>query len=433
MRSAGPGAIPAPAVTVAREARAEGMPMDEPAPRRKRAPLIVAGVLIAAVVAGLAVIRDRLHPAGSPTGPVANPVAEDAAPAAPATAEPAPAGVADTGAAPPVEPSLEAPTFDVVRVEPDGSTVVAGTAAPGAEVTVYADSAPLAAATADADGNFVALFRAEPSGAPRALTLGAGDLRSDDTVLLLPNTPAPSASAPSASAPSAPASSAPAQSAPEGVATATATPGGAATAEPAAAPEVAATAIIRADSVEVLPAPGSGGRVALGSISYTEAGAVTLAGVGAPGSAIRAYVDGRLSREATVDGSGRWAFALDDVAAGLYTLRIDQVSADGKVASRVETPFQRDYPRAPLPRPGGASGDAPAPTGVPLGGAITVQPGNNLWTIAREHYGSGVLYTQIFTANRALIRDPERIYPGQIFTMPELAPEIDTPAASGTE
>ena len=35
------------------------------------------------------------------------------------------------------------------------------------------------------------------------------------------------------------------------------------------------------------------------------------------------------------------------------------------------------------------------------------------------HYGSGMLYTQIFTANRDLIRDHELIYPGQIFAIPE--------------
>ena len=101
---------------------------------------------------------------------------------------------------------------------------------------------------------------------------------------------------------------------------------------------------------------------------------------------------------------------LGGVAEGLYTLRIDQLGADGKVASRVETPFQRDYPHAPPPRPG-----QPA---APAAGTVTVQPGNNLWTLARERYGSGVMYTQIFTANREQIRDPDLIYPGQIFSMP---------------
>ena len=84
--------------------------------------------------------------------------------------------------------------------------------------------------------------------------------------------------------------------------------------------------------------------------------------------------------------------------------------------SRVETPFQRDYPRAPPPRPGQTVAGAADAV------AVTVQPGSNLWTLARTHYGSGVLYTQIFTANRAQIRDPNLIYPGQIFALPALEP-----------
>jgi nucleoid-associated protein YgaU len=173
---------------------------------------------------------------------------------------------------------------------------------------------------------------------------------------------------------------------------------------------------ISAGRVEVMPArrDTAGGRVSLASISYAEVGEVTLAGLGRAGSALRAYVDDRLADEATVGSDGRWTMALGDVAAGLYTLRIDQLAPDGKVASRVETPFQRDYPRAPLPRPDG-------PGGVPPVGAVTVQPGHNLWTLARLHYGSGVMYTQIFTANRELIRDPNLIYPGQIFTFPDNA------------
>jgi nucleoid-associated protein YgaU len=41
--------------------------------------------------------------------------------------------------------------------------------------------------------------------------------------------------------------------------------------------------------------------------------------------------------------------------------------------------------------------------------------------LARERYGSGVMYTQIFTANREQIRNPDLIYPGQIFNVPDSA------------
>jgi nucleoid-associated protein YgaU len=181
-------------------------------------------------------------------------------------------------------------------------------------------------------------------------------------------------------------------------------------------PAVAATAIVRPDSVEVTPVaagPGADRDVTLGSITYAKAGDVTLAGLGRAGSALRAYVDGALAEEAQVGPDGRWSMGLTDVARGVYTLRIDQIGGDGRVDSRVETPFQRDFPRAPLPRPG----DAPA--AVELPGMVTVQPGNNLWTLARERYGSGALYTKIYTANRDLIRDPDLIYPGQIFDLQE--------------
>ena len=50
--------------------------------------------------------------------------------------------------------------------------------------------------------------------------------------------------------------------------------------------------------------------------------------------------------------------------------------------------------------------------------SVTVQPGHTLWAIAREEFGEGVLYVQLFEANRDRIRDPDLIYPGQVFTVP---------------
>ncbi len=50
---------------------------------------------------------------------------------------------------------------------------------------------------------------------------------------------------------------------------------------------------------------------------------------------------------------------------------------------------------------------------------LTVQPGNTLWGIASGAYGDGVLYVRLFEANRGQIRDPDLIYPGQVFTIPQ--------------
>ncbi len=69
-------------------------------------------------------------------------------------------------------------------------------------------------------------------------------------------------------------------------------------------------------------------------------------------------------------------------------------------------------PVAPAPQLAEAQ-PAPAPV------SITVQPGFTLWGIAQEKFGDGVLYVQVFEANKDKIRDPDLIYPGQVFTIPQ--------------
>ena len=90
------------------------------------------------------------------------------------------------------------------------------------------------------------------------------------------------------------------------------------------------------------------------------------------------------------------------VAAGLHALRVDRVDGAGKVVARVETPFARSTVLASLDQET----------------FIVVQPGNSLWRIARRSYGQGVRYTVIYKANETQIRDPDLIYPGQIFVVP---------------
>lgn len=343
---------------------------------------------------------------------------------------------AESETAPP-EPTAEAigpeaaepPRFDLVRVEPDGRAVVAGTAEPGATVTLNVGDLAVSEVEADAAGNFVAIFATEPSAEPQALALSAtapdGTATvAEEVVVLLPRAP-PAPASPPAAAPAEPAAlpaeedAEPEPTEGQEVAGGEPDPSGEAAAEETeddgGDAEIAVAAIVGPDEIELLPParPGARRQVSLAAISYAAAGEVNLAGIGTANAVLRIYVDGVYAQEARVAADGRWRLALDDLPEGVYRLRIDQLGPDGQVASRVETPFQRDVPRGPLPRPGAAvaAGD---------GVTITVQPGNNLWTLARTHYGSGVFFTQLFTANSELIRDPDLIYPGQIFAMPEV-------------
>ncbi|WP_128560830.1 LysM peptidoglycan-binding domain-containing protein, partial [Methylobacterium crusticola] len=53
-----------------------------------------------------------------------------------------------------------------------------------------------------------------------------------------------------------------------------------------------------------------------------------------------------------------------------------------------------------------------------------VTRGDNLWSISRKAYGKGYRYTVIFDANQGQIRNPNRIYPGQVFVLPGEAPPV---------
>ena len=151
--------------------------------------------------------------------------------------------------------------------------------------------------------------------------------------------------------------------------------------------------------------------VALDTIGYSDQGDVQLAGRAQPDtSEVRVYLNNNVVISLPVDQEGRWRGDLPNVDEGVYTLRVDELSRAGDVTSRVETPFKRESPEVLAAATEGLSG--------PLS-AVTVQKGDTLWAISRERYGDPLLYVKVFEANSGNIRDPDLIYPGQVFDLPE--------------
>lgn len=71
----------------------------------------------------------------------------------------------------------------------------------------------------------------------------------------------------------------------------------------------------------------------------------------------------------------------------------------------------------------GGNGAAPADAPVPGSGSMdsrfyTVEPGDTLSKIAKQFYGNANAYQRIFEANRPMLQDPDRIYPGQALRIP---------------
>jgi nucleoid-associated protein YgaU len=347
-----------------------------------------------------------MNPAAAPV-----PVAEVAAPAPAQEAAPKPEEKVAAATTPivqkaePVAPAPLAPSFDTVRVETGGETVIAGRAEPGVEVSAMLNGAVIATATASPDGSFV-MIPAKP------LPAGAGTLsletKKDGVVLASTATVAVAVK-------------------PHGQGEST-------------------VAVLAPDQpTKILQAPASpSNAVVMDAVDYDASGNIVFAGRSLPGTAVRLYVDNALAGEVKADDGGKWNFTgTAAVAAGTHTLRVDAIAVDGSVSSRVELPFLREQAAAvtaaqPAAEPPKAEASVPvAPAAAPAAQAvaeakpevaqapiakqptkIVIQPGNNLWTISRELYGYGKNYTVIYEANKDQIRNPRLIYPGQIITAP---------------
>jgi nucleoid-associated protein YgaU len=52
----------------------------------------------------------------------------------------------------------------------------------------------------------------------------------------------------------------------------------------------------------------------------------------------------------------------------------------------------------------------------------TVVKGDSLSKIAKAQYGDAMKYPVIFEANKPMLKDPDKIYPGQVLRIPPIAP-----------
>ncbi len=317
-------------------------------------------------------------------------------PAAKAPEPTAPAApVAEPEAGPPPKEVL--PAFDMVRVEKTGDAVIAGRAAPGAQVAVKFNGEVVGSATANADGAFAIVPEKPLSKGTGMLTLemtkDGKTTQSEGSVVVAVKEDAPALVA---------------------------------KVEPSAPTKVTQ-----------VPAPAEGAppdEVQLNVVEYDSAGNIVFSGRAKPGSAVRFYVDNVLAGEATAGEQGEWQYTGGaTVAPGEHVLRADQLDVGGKVVSRIELPFFREkeevaiaaqaQPVQPMAKPT----EAPQKPGTRMAAAeiivperIVIQPGHNLWRLSRQIYGKGRLYTVIYEANRDQLRNPNRIYPGQILAAPNV-------------
>lgn len=118
--------------------------------------------------------------------------------------------------------------------------------------------------------------------------------------------------------------------------------------------------------------------------------------------------------------------AVQSRAAALSGLSLDDAvrSAQARLLSQppVPTAKRQDDAVSRLPHAIAAASPSDGRASSPVGGprilTRVVSPGDSLWRISRVTYGAGTQYVVVYRANRDQIRNPNLIYPGQVFVLP---------------
>ena len=176
--------------------------------------------------------------------------------------------------------------------------------------------------------------------------------------------------------------------------------------------------------------PGDEGKLLVEIVSYDEQGEVFIAGsTRTDRGRISIFLNGDLVKSIEISPGGSWWTDLKGVEPGRYRLRVEEIDQSGTVVASVEMPFQKESPEHAREMLTSASRSSEVETtGAdqgPIISLLAVQRGFTLWGISRKQYGLGRLYVNIFEANRDQIDNPHLIYPGQIFILPHESQLVD--------
>jgi nucleoid-associated protein YgaU len=165
----------------------------------------------------------------------------------------------------------------------------------------------------------------------------------------------------------------------------------------------------------------AGSSVVVDTVETEPGGKLFVSGRSSARAAVRLYLNDNYLASTTSAANGRFAFTVNGniEPGGAYRVRLDEMeSGSGAIRSRAEVPFNplQDVGAASAPSAGLSAAATP-----PRVSTTVVSRGDSLWRISRAAYGDGARYTVIYDANHNQIRNPDRIYPGQVFVLPEKA------------
>jgi nucleoid-associated protein YgaU len=345
----------------------------------------------------------------SPAVSTPAPGAQDQSPAglAAVEAETKALGATLSGSPPTPESGDGVPAFDITRIEPTGDAVIAGRAAPGATVELLRNGELHVSATADQSGRFVMV---PPRLPPGTYDLTLRSRQPDGTVATSKQSVAVALQP-----------------------------------TPTDRPMVARMTPDKPSVVASQPAAPTPmtGMVAVEAIEAEPDGKFHVTGRAGAGATVRLYLNDSFVASAVAGADERFVVTINKgVSPGNYRVRLDEVEPNSNaVRARAEVSFNvpdkvvtasmpaqatssKGPDTAASQQPAAAvstalqEGGSPSAVVVPKITTTTVSRGDSLWHISRLTYGAGTRYPTIYRANRGKIRNPDLIYPGQIFVLP---------------
>ena len=362
------------------------------------------------------------------------------------------------------------PTFSLIRVEPDGSTVVAGSGPKNSKIDLLSGEETLQSGDVGPDGDFVIVLDNPLEPGPHELRLVAF-LENGEKLYSKQSGLIQVAARQDNQQPlvliAEPGEASRVISKPEWFVRAEEKKAEelAAATKQAEAKEKVELASAQ-EKVELAPQPQE---IALEPVLIeavdVENGKIFIAGVGAKFHKVRLYINNEYLGSAEISGNKAFLFEQErDLDAGSYGVRADMTKANSaKVLSRVEVTLlhePQEQPKeqvvaetkptiteetkevvdekqvaslesrlAPVETPqeepektedeiAEPQVDANGRRIIKSGASVIIRRGDSLWYLASKSFGQGVRYTTIFEANRNLIRNPNLIFPGQVLKIP---------------
>ncbi|MFN3320247.1 MAG: LysM peptidoglycan-binding domain-containing protein [Allorhizobium sp.] len=265
-------------------------------------------------------------------------------------------------------PADIAPRFDILRVEPDGSTVIAGNALPGAKVEILNGNEVISSQTVDGTGDFAAVLDQPLAPGDHSLQIRAtapdGNVVTSEEVAtisvpeggkgeLLAMVSKPGEASRMITLPGSDNASTAAPAQPTAATAPAATAGGVALPElPAAASELATSAPVMPGSAETAAAPADQATETPASLPGAtevqvtaveiEGDRIFVAGKAPAGATVRGFADKAVIGEAVSDTSGNFVIEGEmKLEVGNHIIEVELLDATGKVVVRASVPFER--------------------------------------------------------------------------------------------